>query len=238
MSRARPTDQRPSPWPRSGGENENAEQSERDTEAATDTTETTESADNTQSTENTETGSADSTDSTDSAAEEPDPVSSGARRSRLRPRALLAALLVAAVLGGTGYLAWEYFSLRSQEAARTQAMDAASRFAANLSSYDFNKLQENFSGVTEDATLRFAQQYEQVGSKLTELIKKHQAVSKGEVVASGVQSFEEDRAVVVLFVDQTITNTNSPQPRIDRNRMRMTLVRQDGRWLVDDVALL
>ncbi|EHR51209.1 VirB8 protein [Saccharomonospora marina XMU15] len=248
MSRTRPTDQRPSPRPRpqggNGSEDENSGQSERDTEAATDSTDTTETAAGTDSgevggTDTAETSdSADSADTAETSAEESGAGSGAARRSLPGPRALLAALLVAAVLGGTGYLAWEYFSLRSQEASRTQAVDAAGRFAAELSSYDFNRLQENFSGVTANATPRFAQQYEQVGSKLTELIKKHQAVSKGEVVASGVQSFEAERAVVVLFVDQTITNTNSPQPRIDRNRMRMTLVRQDDRWLVDDVALL
>lgn len=175
---------------------------------------------------------------TGSDTEEPGSTSAPARRLRPRPRVLLAALLVAAVLGGAGYLGWEYFSLRARETAREQAMEAAGRFAADLSSYDFNKLRENFSGVTRNATPRFARQYQQVGDKLTELIKEHQAVSKGEVVASGVQSIEPERAVVVLFVDQTISNTNSPQPRIDRNRMRMTLVRQDDRWLVDDVALL
>lgn len=242
MSGTRPTDQRPSPRPRPEGgndsEDENSGQSERDTEAATDSTDTTETAAGTDSAEVGGTDTAETSDSAETSAEESGAGSGTARRSLPGPRALLAALLVAAVLGGTGYLAWEYFSLRSQEASRTQAMDAAGRFAAELSSYDFNRLRENFSGVTENATPRFAQQYEQVGSKLTELIKKHQAVSKGEVVASGVQSFEADRAVVVLFVDQTITNTNSPQPRIDRNRMRMTLVRQDDRWLVDDVALL
>ncbi|SFB28961.1 Mce-associated membrane protein [Amycolatopsis marina] len=155
-----------------------------------------------------------------------------------RPRVLLAVLLIAVVLGGAVFVAVRYLSLRSTETARAEALGAATEFATNLSSYDFNDLEGNFSGVTENATGRFAEQYSQVGANLTELIKQHKAVSEGTVLAAGAVEAEDDHAVVLLFVDQTITNTNSPQPRVDRNRMRMTLVRQDGRWLVDDVKLL
>ncbi|PRX45412.1 Mce-associated membrane protein [Prauserella shujinwangii] len=159
-----------------------------------------------------------------------------ARRRRLR--AALAALAVVAALGGAGVFGYQHFSLRADQAARQEALAAAERFAASLSSYDFQDLERNFRGVTEHATDRFAQQYRQVGDNLTKLIEEHEAVSKGEVLAAGVVAGDRDSAVVLLFVDQTISNTNSPQPRVDRNRMRMTLVHRDDRWLVDDVTLL
>lgn len=155
-----------------------------------------------------------------------------------RPGVLLAVLLSALVLGVAVFLTVQYLGLRSSESARAEAIGAATEFATNLSSYDFADLEGNFSGVTENATGRFAEQYTQVGANLTELIKQHKAVSEGTVLAAGAVEADDDHAVVLLFVDQTITNTNSPQPRVDRNRMRMTLVRQDGRWLVDDVKLL
>lgn len=155
-----------------------------------------------------------------------------------RPRVLLAVLLGALLLGAVVFLAVQYLGLRSAESARAEVLGAATDFATNLSSYDFNDLEGNFNGVTENATGRFAEQYTQVGANLTELIKQHKAVSEGAVLAVGAVEADDDHAVVLLFVDQTITNTNSPQPRVDRNRMRMTLVQQDGRWLVDDVKLL
>ncbi|GAB3502481.1 hypothetical protein GCM10027521_56700 [Amycolatopsis cihanbeyliensis] len=173
----------------------------------------------------------------EAASEEPEP----ARRTRRRlprPRLLLAVLTLAALLGGLTYAGVQYFSLRADQAARAAALDAASRFATDLSSYDFSDLEGNFSGVTENATGRFAEQYRQVGANLTELIQQHEAVSTGSVLTAGVAEADSKHAVVVLFVDQEITNTNSPKPRIDRNRMRMALVHQEGRWLVDDVSLL
>jgi Mce-associated membrane protein len=57
-------------------------------------------------------------------------------------------------------------------------------------------------------------------------------------VQAGVVSATGDRAVVLLAVDQTITNTNSPQPRVERNRMQLTLLKQDGKWRLDDVQLV
>jgi Mce-associated membrane protein len=43
---------------------------------------------------------------------------------------------------------------------------------------------------------------------------------------------------VVVFVDQSITNATLPQPRVDRNRVIMTLVPRDGRWLVSKLELM
>lgn len=42
----------------------------------------------------------------------------------------------------------------------------------------------------------------------------------------------------MLFVDQVVTNTNNAEPRADRNRMQMTLMRPDDRWLIDEVQLM
>jgi Mce-associated membrane protein len=42
---------------------------------------------------------------------------------------------------------------------------------------------------------------------------------------------------VLLFVDQTIVNGTNSKKRTERNRVLMTMVHRDGRWIVDDVAL-
>jgi Mce-associated membrane protein len=52
-----------------------------------------------------------------------------------------------------------------------------------------------------------------------------------------VQSVSKDRAVVLLFVDQSVANTKLPDPRIDRSRMKMTLEKVDGRWRASKVEL-
>ena len=57
------------------------------------------------------------------------------------------------------------------------------------------------------------------------------------MVAAGLESFDSDRAVAVVAVDQQIS-AKGAQSRTERNRLRMTLVRGDGTWLVQKVERL
>lgn len=167
-----------------------------------------------------------------------DPILRRLGASLRRPRVLLPTVLIAALLATTGYLGVRVRDQSALETARADALHAARDYATDLSTYDHGDLDGNFAAVTANSTGPFAAQYRQVSANLTELIKQNKAVSRGTVQTAGVAQASPDRAVVTLFVDQEITNTNNPQPRIDRNRMQMSLVRQDARWLVDDIKLL
>jgi Mce-associated membrane protein len=159
-------------------------------------------------------------------------------RRALRPKPLLVLALVVVLLGVVGYLGTQLRQQQAAAEARTTALDAARTYATDLSTYDFNNLDRNFAAVTANSHGQFAEQYKQISGSLTELIKQNQAVSQGSVLSAGIVEADQNRAVVALFVDQQITNVNNPQPRIDRNRMQMTLVNVDDRWLIDDIKLL
>jgi Mce-associated membrane protein len=62
-------------------------------------------------------------------------------------------------------------------------------------------------------------------------------MSKGTIIDSAVKSGSKTKVDVVLFVDQWITNVASPQPRLDRSRVAMTMELIDGRWLASKVEL-
>jgi Mce-associated membrane protein len=55
--------------------------------------------------------------------------------------------------------------------------------------------------------------------------------------SSGVRA-EENRVVVLLFVDQTTTSTRLDGPKVDLNRVRLTMTRTGGEWLVSEVDAL
>jgi Mce-associated membrane protein len=46
------------------------------------------------------------------------------------------------------------------------------------------------------------------------------------------------KVVVLLFIDQTVTNAQVPDPRIDRSRIKITMEKIDGRWKASKVQLL
>ena len=53
-----------------------------------------------------------------------------------------------------------------------------------------------------------------------------------------MQSASRDRVEVLLFVDQTTVRTGLEQPRVEQNRVRLTLDDVDGRWLVSGLDAL
>ena len=118
-----------------------------------------------------------------------------------------------------------------------QARQAAVTYAQVLTSIDSAKVDENFNQVLDGATGEFKDMYSESSMQLRQLLIDNKAASHGVVVESAIQSVSKDRAVVLLFVDQSVTNSAVPDPRIDRSRIKMTMEYADGRWRASKVEL-
>ena len=150
----------------------------------------------------------------------------------LRPRRIVAVLAVAALLAGGGYAGWKLYENHAVDQAEQQAVATAKDYAVTLTSIDSGSIDQNFSEVLNGATGEFKDMYSRSSNQLKQMLVDNKATSKGVVVDAGVKSATTDRVVVMLFVDQSITNTASPEPRVDRSRVLMTMDKVDGRWLV------
>lgn len=192
--------------------------------------------------------------STDAATDEDDEVDEhegGGLPTRKRPdtkrakrswrwylrRSALPVLLVAA-LGISGFLGWRQWQDHQLKVAGEQAQQAAIAYAQVLTSIDSNKVDDNFKQVLDGATGEFKDMYTQSSVKLRQLLIDNKATAHGVVVDSAIQSESTDKVVVLLFIDQTVTNTAAPDPRIDRSRIKMTMEKVDGRWRASKVQLL
>jgi Mce-associated membrane protein len=58
------------------------------------------------------------------------------------------------------------------------------------------------------------------------------------VLKSAVESISGSKAVVLLFVNQSVANTTQQGVNTDDSRIEVTLVRSDGRWLLQDLKLV
>ncbi|ASQ86220.1 MULTISPECIES: tetratricopeptide repeat protein [Mycobacterium] len=167
------------------------------------------------------------------------------RRNRLRKqdlgrylrRSILPLLLVAS-LAVSGFLGWRQWQDHRVTQAGEQAQQAAIAYAQVLTSIDSNKVDENFRQVLDGATGEFKDMYTQSSVKLRQLLIDNKATAHGVVVDSAIQSESMNKVVVLVFIDQTVTNTAAPDPRIDRSRIKMTMVKVDGRWRASKVQLL
>ena len=176
-------------------------------------------------------------DSEDSAAaDSADPPSSRRRWAR-RARVVLIAMIVACALAGVGALGWTVWQQRQITRAGHDAQQAAIEYAQVLTSIDSGKVDQNFTDVLNGATGEFKDMYSQASVELRQLLVDNKASAHGVVVDSAVQSASPDKVVVLLFVDQSITNTNVPDPRIDRSRVKMTMEKVDNRWRASKVEL-
>ena len=141
------------------------------------------------------------------------------------------------LLVGTGLLGWQVWQQHQINEASREAQRAAVSYAQVLTSIDSNKVDENFKDVLDGATGEFKDMYSQSSVELRQLLIENKAAAHGVVVDSAVQEASKNKAVVLLFVDQSVTNTKLPDPRIDRSRMKMTLEKVDGRWRASKVEL-
>lgn len=152
-------------------------------------------------------------------------------------RSVLPALLVAS-LAVSGFLGWRLWQEHQVKLAGDQAQQAAIAYAQVLTSIDSNKVDENFRQVLDGATGEFKDMYTQSSVKLRQLLIDNKATAHGVVVDSAIQSESANKVVVLVFIDQTVTNTAAPDPRIDRSRIKMTMEKVDGRWRASKVQLL
>lgn len=151
---------------------------------------------------------------------------------------LLGVLALAALLvcGGLGYRA---HTARAVEAAGAQALRAATDAAEVVLSYDHRRLDRDVARARGLITGRFEREYMKfVRTAVRPTAERTGAVVVADVRAASVVSASPHRVVLVLFVNQTTTLKQRPEPRVDLTRVRMTMERVGERWLVSQVEAL
>jgi Mce-associated membrane protein len=150
----------------------------------------------------------------------------------------LALVLTAAWLG---LATWDYREVRDQdavdEASRT-APAAAERASAAILSYDHGSLDADEKAAERYMTPAYRKQYADTFDRLVRPnAARVRAKVQAEVKASGVAHADADRVNVLLYVNQSTTSTaNGGRPQVALNRVQLSMVRQGGTWLVNDIT--
>jgi Mce-associated membrane protein len=152
-------------------------------------------------------------------------------------RWLAAAVLVLSLVGATGYLGWMRFQRYQSDIAAAQALDAAEKYAFKLADLDADMIEQHLADAHDGSTGEFHVRHVRATDRLRQLVLDNQVIARGTVVESAVKSATPTKVVVVVLVDQAVTNVDHPDPQIDRSRIRMTMEKVDGRWLASRVEL-
>ena len=153
---------------------------------------------------------------------------------------LVAAVLVLVLATAAGLLVVRARGADRAEQARSAALAAAEQHAVTVLSYDHRRLDKDFARARAALTGSFADDYAATTEKVVRpSAEQVKAVVTAEVTASAVvRAPSENRVVVLLFVDQTTTSTRLEGPKVDLNRVRMTMTRVGQQWLVSGIDAL
>jgi len=122
--------------------------------------------------------------------------------------------------------------------ARADAATAARTEATAMTTYDYRTITADFAAVTANATGTFKTDFAKTSNLLAPMVTKSQAVAKGTVRDVAVEQASSSAATVLVFVDQSVTSKGGGADQSITSRLRMTLSREDGRWLVSAVDLV
>lgn len=171
------------------------------------------------------------------------PVAAVAPDAPVQPRRLtgllvvLAAVLVAVVV--VALLAWDLVRMDDRADARKAAQVVATESVAAILSYDHARYDEGVAAAKTLMTDEFAEEYADTVDTVRPEVLETESVVKAEVVASSVVEAEADEVRALLFVNQTTTGKQVAEPRVDLNRVEVTLVRDpEVGWLVSDIEAL
>ena len=151
---------------------------------------------------------------------------------------LLVGLFVVAAVATPAYLGWRLKQVDDTAAAGRAALEAARNYAVILTTVDAKDIDSNYKQALDGATGEFKDEYSQGSAQLRQILIDNKARGKGIVVDAAVKSATTTKVEVLLFADQSITNAVNPSPRIDRNRVQMTMELVDNRWLASKVEII
>ncbi len=153
------------------------------------------------------------------------------RWSRLLGYGVLPAVALVLVLVA-GYLKWSAGSADDIALARAESVRVAGEDAVALLSYGADSVDKDLATARERLTGEFKDAYTELTRKVViPGAKEKHITAKAKVNAAAPVSVTANHAVVLLFVDQTVT-IGDGAPTDTQPVIRTALDRVNGRWLV------
>lgn len=157
-----------------------------------------------------------------------------------RPGRLTVLLGLLALLGlvGSALLGLRWHDLNVAAATRSEVVAEARELALTVTAYDYREIDDYFAGLQEASTGEFATNFQSATPELRDVVVSTESVVTATVTQAGLTSLTDDRAVVLLFVDQEVSNKALAEPRVDRNRMVLTLELEGDRWRISALEIV
>lgn len=149
----------------------------------------------------------------------------------------IVAILVAALVVEAVRLHDSHHDSTKLSTSQRDAIATATTYAEQFATYDYQSLDRDFELTESHSIEPFLSTYKSETAQIRPQLERLKASSTGKVISAGIASITPTTAKVDLFLDQTISNSESARPRVDTQRVEMTMVRRNNRWLIQTVLL-
>jgi Mce-associated membrane protein len=141
-------------------------------------------------------------------------------------------LVVMIAAGAVGHLRWQHAALSAADAARVNSVRAATDATVAILSYRPDTVEMDLAAAEDLLTGAFRDSYVSLTKDVVIPGAKQKRVSaEASVPAASWVSATDDRAVVLVFVNQALVIGNDA-PSSTTSSVRVTLDKIDDRWLV------
>lgn len=133
-----------------------------------------------------------------------------------------------------GYLKWQDNSVRAADTARTESVQAARDIVVDILSYEPDKIDQQLGSARDLLTGDFQKSYTSLTTEVVIPGAKQQQISAvATVPAAASVSASPNHAVVLVFVNQTVT-IGRDAPSRTASSVRVTLDKVGDRWLISE----
>jgi Mce-associated membrane protein len=154
------------------------------------------------------------------------------RRLRLPGRSALAVglavVLICAMLGASGYMAWHHHNVMAERQRSAQFAAAARQGVVNLMTLDFNNAKEGVQRIIDDSTGSFSDDFRARADDFIKVVQDSKVVTEATVNATAIQSMTPDSAVVLVAATSRVTNSAGAQKDPRAWRLSVTVTKDGG----------
>jgi Mce-associated membrane protein len=147
---------------------------------------------------------------------------------------LLTATVIAAVSLAACLFVLQYRPDRQvDDAAARRAIRAASDGAVAALSYSSENMDRDFARARSHLTGDFLAYYDKFTKEIViPTVQQKHLGQTATVLRAAVSELEPNSAVVLVFLNETTTSKDKPQPLITPSAVRITLTKVSGSWLI------
>lgn len=118
------------------------------------------------------------------------------------------------------------------------AVAAASAEVVNLTTVSAKDSAESIRRLLAGAAPSFQKEFKASQSAFENALKNEKVVSKGVVDSAGLVSLGGNKATVLVAASATVTNTNTKSPETRTYRLKVSVERISGKWLVSEMSFV